>query len=119
MNNPSELHFFGAPRAVGVSGNHALAQGNFLWLLTYLAVQNDWVDRKELAALLWPDVSAQSGLNNLRQLLHRHKNLAWAQVLETNAQAIRISGETDVSRFAMQSRKQIGRSPCGRIQALC
>ena len=99
MGNSGQLFLFGAPRHIDSRGNNWLPQGNFLWLLTYLAVQDDWVERKDLAELLWQDTDLQAGLNNLRQLLHRNKNLEWAQLLEVNAQALRISGNTDIRRF--------------------
>ena len=99
LNNSSSLFFFGTPRYQGSSGSSVVPHGNFLWLLTFLAVQNDWVDRKDLAELLWEDTDLQAGLNNLRQLLHRNKKLEWAQMLEANAQTLRISGDTDIRRF--------------------
>lgn len=99
MGNSSQLFFLGTPRYHGSSEVVPLPLGNFLWLLTFLAVQDDWVDRKDLAELLWQDADLQGGLNNLRQLLHRNKNLEWVGVLEVNAQALRISSDTDVRRF--------------------
>jgi predicted ATPase/DNA-binding SARP family transcriptional activator len=99
LGNSSQLFFLGTPCYHGSSEVTPLPPGNFSWLLAYLAVQDDWVDRKDLAELLWQDADLQGGLNNLRQLLHRHKSLPWAGVLEVNAQALRIASETDVRRF--------------------
>jgi predicted ATPase/DNA-binding SARP family transcriptional activator len=76
-----------------------IPQGQFLWLLAYIAIQDDWVARKDLAELLWDDVDLASGLNNLRQLLHRNKNLEWAGMLESSSQALRLNGETDIKIF--------------------
>ena len=99
MNNSSSFLFLGTPRYHGSSGSSVVPHDFFLWLLTHLAVENDWVDRKDLAELLWQDTDLQAGLNNLRQLLYRNKKLEWAQLLEAKGQALRIGGETDVSRF--------------------
>jgi predicted ATPase/DNA-binding SARP family transcriptional activator len=98
VNPEPRLCLFANPHwQVDSSQNQPLAQGNYLWLLTYLAVQADWVERKELAELLWDD--AEQGLNNLRQLLHRSKNTEWASCLEVSQSALRFRGVCDVALF--------------------
>lgn len=99
MNQSEKLKLFGSPCWINSSGTTVIPQGQFLWLLAYVALQDDWVSRKDLAELLWDDVDLASGLNNLRQLLHRNKNLEWAQMLESSSQALRLTGNTDVKNF--------------------
>jgi predicted ATPase/DNA-binding SARP family transcriptional activator len=96
-----ELCLLGAPRwAEAQGGNETpLAHGPSLWLLAYLMVQDAWVDRGELAELLWSEVSAQDARNNLRQALHRAKTAPWFASLETTPQALRFTRDSDLSRF--------------------
>jgi predicted ATPase/DNA-binding SARP family transcriptional activator len=99
LDHSGKLYFFGVPRWVDSSGSVTLSQGHYLWLLSYLAVQDDWVSRKDLAELLWAGVDTTSGLNNLRQLLHRNKHLGWAATLESSSQALRLTGNSDIKNF--------------------
>jgi predicted ATPase/DNA-binding SARP family transcriptional activator len=99
LNQSEKLKLFGSPCWTGSSGTTVIPQGQFLWLLAYVALQDDWVSRKDLAELLWDDVDLASGLNNLRQLLHRNKNLEWAATLESSSQALRLIGNTDIKSF--------------------
>jgi predicted ATPase/DNA-binding SARP family transcriptional activator len=93
------LKLFGSPCWISSSETSFIPQGQFLWLLAFVALQDDWVSRKDLAELLWDDVDLASGLNNLRQLLHRNKNLEWAATLESSSQALRLTGNTDIKNF--------------------
>jgi predicted ATPase/DNA-binding SARP family transcriptional activator len=98
VNPTLRLDLFAVPQwSVGASQALPVPHGNFLWLLTYLALQNDWVERRELAALLWED--SQQGLNNLRQMLHRHKHLEYTGAIQTNRLAMRFVGICDVLDF--------------------
>ncbi len=76
-----------------------LAQGAGLWLLTYLAVHDSWVERREIAELLWPDIAAQDSRNNLRQTLHRCKNAPWFASLEATPHTLRLTAASDLRRF--------------------
>jgi predicted ATPase/DNA-binding SARP family transcriptional activator len=99
LNQSGKLKLFGLPCWISANGTTVIPQGQFLWLLAYVATQDDWVSRKDLAELLWDDVDLAGGLNNLRQLLHRNKNLEWAGMLEASSQALRLTGNTDIKIF--------------------
>ncbi len=76
-----------------------ISPGPALWLMTYLALAETWVDRFEIAGLLWADVPEADARNNLRQLLHRSKSLEWAKTLESNNKALRLQINSDVGQF--------------------
>ncbi len=77
----------------------AIPPSPMLWLFAYLAAAETWVERAEIATLLWADVPESDARNNLRQLLHRSKNLKWAKAIEGNTKALRLSVPSDVSQF--------------------
>lgn len=70
-----------------------------LWLLGYLAAQEDWVSREELVGLFWPEVEPASARNNLRQLLHRVRQMDGVEGLEADAGGVRWLAELDVRLF--------------------
>ncbi len=68
-------------------------------LLCYLACQDTWVTRDELATLLRPEDSEDVAKSRLRSLLHRVKKLSWAENLEVEKKRIRYLVESDVKLF--------------------
>jgi predicted ATPase/DNA-binding SARP family transcriptional activator len=70
-----------------------------LWLLGYLAAQEDWVSREELLELFWPRVEPAPARNNLRQLLHRVRQMEGVEGLEADANGVRWQAEVDVRLF--------------------
>ncbi|NJK44817.1 MAG: hypothetical protein HC933_11500 [Pleurocapsa sp. SU_196_0] len=95
----AQLCLFGTPRWVDARGSTGLSHGSALWLLTYLAIQDAWVERSEIATLLWPEANSQDARNSLRQLLHRSKNAPWFAFLEATPQMLRFTADSDVRRF--------------------
>ena len=93
------LRLLGTPRWLEAGSATPLAQGPGLWLLGLLAVQDGWVNRGELAELLWQDVSVQDARNNLRQTLHRAKAAPWFPGLEASPRALRFTADSDLRRF--------------------
>jgi predicted ATPase/DNA-binding SARP family transcriptional activator len=93
------LRLFGSPRLE--------QQGNILelpWqlptaLLCYLACQDGWVSRDELATLLRPDEDEETAKGYLRRLLHRAKDLPGTRTVEAEKQRLRWRVESDVRRF--------------------
>ncbi len=67
-------------------------------LLSYLAGRADWVARETLLTLFWPDRSADSAGNNLRQLLRRVRALN-VPGLEIERGRLRWTPATDVAAF--------------------
>lgn len=68
-------------------------------LLVYLAFYGDWLTRDDLAFTFWPDTNTSSAKANLRQILRRSKQLAFATGLETDHKRVRWQVETDVAAF--------------------
>lgn len=75
-------------------------------LLCYLALQNDWVPRAQLALLLRPDADAGTASHAVRILLNRAKALPWAAALEVESTRVRFRVSLDVLEF----RAAVGRA---------
>ena len=58
-----------------------------------------WVSREQLAFLFWPDTDQSTALANLRQLLRRSKQLAYAADLDIEPEQVRWQVSTDVANF--------------------
>jgi predicted ATPase/DNA-binding SARP family transcriptional activator/Tfp pilus assembly protein PilF len=68
-------------------------------LLAYLALRRAWVNRAEIAAMLWPDQEAKLAYTNLRKTLFRMQSLPWAGAVEVQGGALRFLPSTDVFDF--------------------
>jgi len=68
-------------------------------LLVYLALQEDWVSRDELAFVFWPDNDTKTAKANLRQVLRRTKSLPFAETIESEGSNLRFQAATDVDKF--------------------
>ncbi len=68
-------------------------------LLCYLALQQTWVSRLQVARLLRPDSPEPVARHYLRLLLNRAKALPWAEALEVEPQRLRFCVPTDVQAF--------------------
>jgi DNA-binding SARP family transcriptional activator len=68
-------------------------------LVVLLALQGDWMQRAELAAMLWPDVPRTLASTNLRKALFRLRDTACAEALESDGTLLRIVASTDVQDF--------------------
>lgn len=66
-------------------------------LLAYLAYQEGWVSREQVAFLFWPDTDEAGARRNLRQLLNRTKTLELNPPLEVDASRLRWPVECDVA----------------------
>ncbi len=96
---PLELRLLG-----GVSVLHAGAVTRVplerpVSLLVHLALQVDWVGRRDVALLYRPDAPEEEALAYLRKLVFRARQHPWAAGLEVTADALRWSVTTDVARF--------------------
>ena len=99
------LHLFGRPDVEHDGHVSPLPAERRYQLLAYLALCRGWIARAELAALLWPDRSADLGLTNLRKALHFARALPWASALETKGAIVRFEIDTDVECFGSAARE--------------
>ena len=84
-------------------------------LLCYLALQNEWVSRSQLALLLRPDADSATGLHAVRLLLNRAKALPWAAALEVETTRVRFRVALDVLEF----RASVGKADWGAALTIC
>ena len=68
-------------------------------LLARLALERTWIDRSELAALLWPERDPKLAQANLRKALHFARALPWTEALDAQGNAMRFAVNTDVHDF--------------------
>jgi DNA-binding SARP family transcriptional activator/predicted ATPase len=68
-------------------------------LLAYLAFSGEWVERDLLAGLLWPEHDAAAARRNLRKIVFRARESAWASDLQARGECLRWKVDTDVSAF--------------------
>lgn len=76
---------------------HELPPGGPTWLLVILACHGGWLDRGEIAAILWPDEAESSARHSLSQLLYRSRSKPWSGLLEAEPSRIRFTGTSDVA----------------------
>lgn len=95
----AKLRLFGAPVCSGPAGEVPLTSERLGQLAVVLAARADWTHREQLAALLWPDLKADSGRRNLRKLLFRANQAPWFAGLEVRADAVRWLAGTDLRDF--------------------
>jgi predicted ATPase/DNA-binding SARP family transcriptional activator len=68
-------------------------------LVALLALRGDWMQRAELAALLWPDVPQALASTNLRKAVFRVREAAWGECMEAEGTALRVVLRHDVATF--------------------
>lgn len=99
---PVGLKLFGVPSLTkdGLTDSTVPLQLSLPTLfLVYLALRSHWVARTELAFLFRPDAPEASAKRYLRQLLHRAKQLGWADSLEVKDELVRFSIPSDIAKF--------------------
>ncbi|GGO31995.1 ATP-binding protein [Deinococcus humi] len=97
-----------APQTLLLLGSAALESGGDLqplppevplWLAAFVASQQEPVSRPEVLELLYPEVPPGAARNRLRQLLHRARQLGWAEGLGASGDAVQWTGRVDVRLF--------------------
>ena len=68
-------------------------------MLYYLAYQNEWVSRNNLAFLFWSDIPEENARSNLRKVLTRARSLPYPSSLEAERTRLRWQVETDTANF--------------------
>ncbi len=72
------LRLFGRPDVAHGDGVSVLRAERHHRLLAYLALSGQWVERSDLAELLWPTHRRELAQANLRKALHLARALPWA-----------------------------------------
>jgi DNA-binding SARP family transcriptional activator/tetratricopeptide (TPR) repeat protein len=93
------VKLLGRPRLFMGGQWRPLPSGRRGQLLSYLAVQDEWVARDRMADLLWHDLTMPDALRNLRHLVHTIGRRAPVPGLEIAREALRWSVDSDVGRF--------------------
>lgn len=93
------LRLFGYPTLETATGRLELLPHKPVCLMLYLAMQETWVSREVLATLFWPDSDEEGARRNLRMMISRVKDLAWAEGLEISPVQLRWQIETDYGQF--------------------
>jgi len=100
----TELRLLGSPVVVFGGQSHALSPEAPLWLLVFLACQEEPTSRTEALALLYPDTDGAAARNRLRNLLHRVRRSSWGGGLEASAAHLRWVATADVRAFRQACR---------------
>lgn len=95
----SELQLLGQASFLDSGESFDLPPEGPTWLLAILACHGGWIDRGEIAAILWPDDAEATARHNLSQLLYRSRRQPWAHLLEAQPRRIRFTGTSDVARL--------------------
>ena len=98
---PTSLRLFGRPAVLQAGDTIELPAERRSQLLAVLALRRTWMSRSELAALLWPDRASALALTNVRKALHAARAWRWADALETQGSAVRLSMATDARAFEL------------------
>jgi predicted ATPase/DNA-binding SARP family transcriptional activator len=78
-------------------------------IVAMLAVRRDWMQRSELATLLWPELARDLASANLRKALFRLRGTPGSGVVETDGTLLRLAVPTDVGEFDRQVQdRQLG-----------
>jgi predicted ATPase/Tfp pilus assembly protein PilF len=97
---PIRLQLFGTPKVDDDTGSFALPFERRHQVLVFLALKRGWVNRAEIAAMLWPDqAGSKLASSNLRKALFRLQELPWGRCLESQGNALRVEADTDVAAF--------------------
>ena len=104
------LHLLDHPHWLSSDGQHSdVPPTKPALLLCYLALQNNWVSRVQLALLLRPDADSATALHAVRLLLNRARAFPWAAALEVESTRVRLRMPSDVLEF----RASVGRADWG------
>lgn len=95
----SELLLLGQATLLDGGESHHLPPEGPTWLLVILACHDGWLDRGEIALLLWPDEAETSARHNLSQLLYRSRRQPWSHLLAAEPRRIRFTGSSDAGRL--------------------
>ena len=97
-DGPSRLRLLGAVELDGPVSLRFLPERRFR-LLAYLALNQAWVARDQLAHLFWPDRTQEAARNNLRKLLFEVRALG-VPALDDSRHSIRWQVDHDATEFA-------------------
>ncbi|WP_280152007.1 BTAD domain-containing putative transcriptional regulator [Piscinibacter sp. XHJ-5] len=75
-------------------------------IVAMLALRRDWMQRSELATLLWPELARDLASTNLRKALFRLRDTPGSGVVETDGTLLRVAAPTDVDAFDRQVQDQ-------------
>ena len=101
----SGLRLFGRPDVAFDDGVSVLRAERHHRLLAYLALSGEWIERSDVAALLWPAHRRELANANLRKSLHLARALPWAQSLEAQGSGVRFLVDCDVHEFEASARE--------------
>lgn len=93
------LHLFGRPSIHRNGDRLDLPLDRRHQLLAYCAAKGGWIDRTQLAGLLWPALLPKLANANLRKTLFRIQSQPWASAVEVEAQAVRVEAGSDLRDF--------------------
>ena len=97
------VELLGEPAVTLASGQLLFQPDKRYFLLALLAYRRDWVTRKSLARLFWPEHDRSVARLNLRQLIKRTRRLSWQPELEMagddHDQRIRWLPNTDLEQL--------------------
>lgn len=93
------LHLFGCPDVEHDGLVTPLVPERRNQLLARLAIERTWIDRSELAVLLWPERDPKLAQANLRKALHFARALPWTGALDAQGSVMRFAVNTDVHDF--------------------
>lgn len=96
---PHNLKLLGNPALLTQGGWTSPPQNRSFFLHCYLSYQAQWVSREEILLLFWPDVRESKARQNLRTLLYKLKQEAFAESLEVTETQLRWLATTDVQQF--------------------
>lgn len=97
--SPLRLRLFGLPQVCLDASEFPLSPTRPIQLLLYLAAQDDWQSRDDLADLFWPDRFSKIGHSNLRNLLVKTAHAAPFARIEATQHSVRFSAPCDVHDF--------------------
>jgi predicted ATPase/DNA-binding SARP family transcriptional activator len=93
------LKLLGSPALHTKESWTSLPQNRSFFLRCYLSYQADWVSRDDILLLFWPEMREARARQNLRTLLYKIKQEAFAESLETTETHLRWLAHTDVQAF--------------------
>jgi predicted ATPase/DNA-binding SARP family transcriptional activator/Tfp pilus assembly protein PilF len=96
---PALLRLLGPPVLEHAGGSLPFAAERRFQLLALLAHQAEWVSRERLAALFWPEHSADAARRNLRKVLYRLRELPGLPPLLERGGSLRWPVATDLQAF--------------------
>ncbi|MGM9490445.1 ATP-binding protein [Ideonella sp. YS5] len=99
------LRLIGTPSAQAGADRLPLPFERRWQLVALLALQGDWMQRAELAAILWPDVPRSLASTNLRKALFRLSGTPCADAIESDGPLLRSVASTDLQAFHEQVRE--------------